>query len=49
MELKSFTDNFLNEFTNYIKEDNKSKWFWRIIGLFVGFRDNNRCQYFEVQ
>ena len=38
MELKSFTDNFFNDFADYIEKENGSERFKRVIQLFVGFR-----------
>jgi len=41
IELKTFTNDFLNEFANCIEEDNRPKGFWGIIYLFVGFGDDD--------
>ena len=48
IELKSFTDNFLNEFTNCIEKDNRSERFKRLIWLFVEFRYDNGSWYFKM-
>jgi len=41
IELKTFTNDFLNEFANCIEEDNRPEGFERIIHLFVGFGDDD--------
>ena len=48
IKLKSFTNTFLNEFTDYVEEDNGSERFRRVIWFFVGFRYDNRSWYFEM-
>ena len=48
IKLKSFTNTFLNEFTDYVEEDNGSERFRRVIWFFVGFRYDNGSWYFEM-
>ena len=48
IELKSFTNNFLNEFTDHIEKDNGSERFGRVIWLFVRFRYDNGSWCFEI-
>ena len=47
-ELKSFSDDFLNEFAQGIKEDNGAKGLWIIVRWFVWFRYDNCGRCFEI-
>jgi len=48
MKLKSFTNTFLNKFTDCVEEDNEFERFRRVIQLFVRFRYDNGSWYFEM-
>ena len=48
IELKMFTDDFLNEFANCIEEDNRPEGFGGIIHLFVGFGDDDHSGSLEM-
>jgi len=48
IELKTFTNDFLNEFANRIEEDNRPKGFGEIIHLFVGFGDDDCSRSLEM-
>ena len=49
MKLKTFTDNFLNELSQGIKEDDEPELFWEIIWLFIGFWNDDSCRSFEMK
>jgi len=48
LELKSFTNNFLNEFTKCVQKNNRSKHFRRVVRNLIGLRNDNRWQYFKI-
>jgi len=47
--LKTFTNDFLNEFANHIEEYNRPEGFGEIIRLFVGFRNDDHSGSLEMQ
>ena len=49
MKLKTFTNDFLNEFANCIEENNRFKSLRKVIQFFVRFRNNDYSRLFEMQ
>ena len=49
IELKTFSDNFLNEFANCIEEDDRPEGFGGVVHFFVGFRDDDHSGSLEMQ
>ena len=48
MELKTLSDDFLNEFTYSIEKDDGSERFWGVVQFLIGFGNNYGCRSFEV-
>ena len=49
IELKIFSDYFLNELANCIEEDDRPEGFRRVIQFFVRFRNDDHSRSFEIQ
>jgi len=48
LELKSFTDDFLDQFANCIEQNDRPKWLERAVQRFIRFWNYNYCWSFEV-
>ena len=49
MKLKMFTNDFLNELSQGVEENNGPEWFWEIIWLFIGFWNDDSHRSFEMR